>query len=110
MRSLRGRCGCFRKIVNKPHDHFGHGAARAYAVGLANRVVAPGGEVAAAVAMAEKIVDQAPLALAAMKRFVNDGGVAEGSGGAGGAVRDSEDAKEGVAAFRKKRRPRYRGR
>jgi enoyl-CoA hydratase len=27
-----------------------------------------------------------------------------------GAVRDSEDAKEGVAAFRERRRPRYRGR
>jgi enoyl-CoA hydratase len=49
------------------------GAARAYAVGLANKVVAPGSEIDEAVAMAEKIVDLAPLALAAMKRFVNDG-------------------------------------
>src|SRR5947209_9613412 len=38
-------------------------AERAYAVGLANRVVPDGGEVEEAVAMAEKIVDLAPLAL-----------------------------------------------
>src|SRR5437763_3002864 len=48
-------------------------AERAYAVGFANRVVPDGGEVEEAVAMAEKIVDLAPLALATMKRFVNDG-------------------------------------
>ena len=53
-------------------------AARAYEVGLANRLVAAGGEVAEAMAMAEKIVDLAPLALAAMKRFVNDGVLPKG--------------------------------
>src|ERR1700676_2414563 len=48
------------------------GADRAFSVGLANRVVAAGSEVDEAVAMAGKIVDLAPLALATMKRFVND--------------------------------------
>src|SRR5882724_2197750 len=48
-------------LLGEPID-----AARAYAVGLANRVVPAGSEVAEAVAMAEKIVDLAPLALAAM--------------------------------------------
>jgi enoyl-CoA hydratase len=92
-------------------------AARAYEVGLANRVVAAGGEVEAAVAMAEQIVGLAPLALSAMKRFVNDGVLPKGPaelaasyGAELAAVRNSEDAAEGVRAFREKRRPRYRGR
>jgi len=93
------------------------GAQRAYEVGLANRVVADGGEIEEAVAMAQKIVDLAPLALATMKRFVNDGVLPKGpaelaarSGAALAAVRDSADAAEGVRAFKEKRRPRYRGR
>ena len=59
----------------------------------------------------------APLPLAAMKRFVN-GGVLPKSpaelmatyAAQLGAVRNSDDAKEGAAAFRERRRPRYRGR
>src|SRR5690348_610641 len=47
-------------------------AARAYEVGLANRVVAAGDEVEEAVGLAGKIVELAPLALGTMKRFVND--------------------------------------
>src|SRR6195256_3987804 len=56
------------------------GAARAYQIGLANRVVPDGREVGEAVALANKIVGLAPLALAAMKRFVNDGGLPKGAG------------------------------
>jgi enoyl-CoA hydratase/carnithine racemase len=91
-------------------------ATRAYEVGFANRVVRAGEEVNAAVAMAEKIVDLAPLALAAMKRFVNDGVLPKGPaelaaryGAELAAVRNSEDAAEGVRAFRERRRPQYRG-
>lgn len=91
-------------------------AERAYAVGFANRVVPDGAEVEEAVAMAEKIVDLAPLALAAMKRFVNNGVLPTGPaelaaryGAELAAVRNSADAAEGVAAFRERRRPRYRG-
>src|SRR5277367_5247394 len=50
-------------LVGEPID-----AARAYAVGLANRIAPAGSEIDEAVAMAEKIVNLAPLALAAMKR------------------------------------------
>jgi enoyl-CoA hydratase len=92
-------------------------AQRAYEVGLVNRIVPAGSEVEEAVAMAEKIVDLAPLALAAMKRFVNDGVLPKGPaelaaryGAELAAVRNSEDAAEGVRAFRERRRPRYQGR
>jgi enoyl-CoA hydratase len=93
------------------------GAERAYQVGLANRVVPDGREVEEALALAEKIVDLAPLALSAMKRFVNDGVLPKGPaelaaryGAELAAVRNSADAAEGVRAFKEKRRPRYEGR
>ena len=92
-------------------------AERAYQVGLANRVVSDGKEIEEALALAEKIVGLAPLALAAMKRFVNDGVLPKGPaelaaryGAELAAVRNSADAAEGVRAFKEKRRPRYQGR
>jgi enoyl-CoA hydratase/carnithine racemase len=92
-------------------------AARAYEVGLANRVVADGTEVEEAVGLAEKIIDLAPLALATMKRFVNDhilprgpAEVAARFGAELAAVRNSADAAEGVRAFQERRKPRYEGR
>ena len=98
-------------LLGEPLD-----AERAFQVGLANRVVPAGTEIAEAVAMANRIVDLAPLALATMKRFVNDGVLAKGPaelaaryGADLAAVRNSDDAAEGIRAFREKRRPRYRG-
>jgi enoyl-CoA hydratase/carnithine racemase len=92
-------------------------AERAYQIGLANRVVPDGREVGEALALADKIVGLAPLALAAMKRFVNDGVLPKGPaelaaryGAELAAVRNSADAAEGVRAFKERRKPRYQGR
>jgi enoyl-CoA hydratase len=99
-------------LVGEPMD-----ARRAYQIGLANRVVPDGREIEESLALADKIVDLAPLALAAMKRFVNDGVLPKGPaelaaryGAELAAVRNSADAAEGVRAFKEKRRPRYQGR
>ena len=92
-------------------------AERAYQIGLANRVVPDGREVEEALALADKIVGLAPLALAAMKRFVSDGVLPKGPaelaaryGAELAAVRNSADAEEGVRAFKERRKPRYQGR
>jgi enoyl-CoA hydratase len=92
-------------------------ARRAYEAGLANRVVADGGEIDEALALADKIIGLAPLALATMKRFVNDHVLPKGPaelaahfGAELAAVRSSEDAAEGVRAFKERRKPQYRGR
>src|SRR5262249_13364546 len=82
------------------------GAERAYQIGLANRVVPNGREVEAAVAIAETIVGLAPLALATMKRFVNDGVLPKGPaelaaryGAELAAGRDRGDAAGGGVGF-----------
>ncbi|MBV9863518.1 MAG: enoyl-CoA hydratase/isomerase family protein [Alphaproteobacteria bacterium] len=92
-------------------------AARAYEAGFANRVVPDGAELSTALEMAEKIVELAPLALATMKRFVNEHVLPKGPSELAArfaaelaAVRNSEDAAEGVRAFKERRRPQYKGR
>jgi enoyl-CoA hydratase len=92
-------------------------AARAYQVGLANRIVSNGTEIEEAVALGLQAAELAPLALAAMKRFVNEHVLPKGPaelvarfGAELAAVRDSADAAEGVRAFKERRRPRYEGR
>lgn len=99
-------------LLGEPID-----ASRAYQVGLANRIVTNGTEIDEAVALAQKIVDLAPLALATMKRFVNGHVLPKGPaelaakfGAELAAVRNSSDAAEGVRAFRERRKPRYEGR
>jgi len=91
-------------------------AERAGELGLVNRVVAPGGALEAALELAEQVASGAPLALVASKRilqeqwdwptaeaFARQAEIAE-------AVFNSEDAREGAAAFAEKRDPVWRGR
>jgi enoyl-CoA hydratase len=99
-------------LVGEPLD-----AERAYQAGLVNKVVANGKEIEEALAVAHKIVDLAPLALATMKRFVNEHVLPKGPaelaarfGAELAAVRNSADAAEGVRAFKERRKPRYEGR
>jgi enoyl-CoA hydratase/carnithine racemase len=99
-------------LLGEPID-----AKRAYQVGFANRIVSNKSEVEEAVALAMTIVDRAPLALATMKRFVNDHVLPKGpaelaarSSPELAAVRNSADAVEGIRAFKERRKPRYEGR
>jgi len=92
-------------------------AERAYQAGLVNRVVSNGAEIEEALGLAAKLIELAPLALATMKRFVNDHVLPKGPAELAArfsaelaAVRNSADAAEGVRAFRERRKPRYRGR
>jgi enoyl-CoA hydratase/carnithine racemase len=92
-------------------------ARRAHSVGFANEVVPVGEQVNGALAMARELAGFAPLVLTTLKRFVNESilpqGPAERAGRAQrdlARVRESEDGREGLRAFKEKRPPRYQGR
>jgi enoyl-CoA hydratase len=90
-------------------------AQEALDLGLANRLVEPGTALAAALELAERIVMNAPLSVAATKRVVSESAqwpmseafarqepIADG-------LRRSNDAREGALAFAEKRAPRWSG-
>ena len=92
-------------------------ARRAYEAGLVNEVVPNGGHVEAALAMARELATMAPLVLATLKRFVNEGVLAHGPTETLGRTRrqmeviaQSEDIREGFSAQKEKRAPRFVGR
>lgn len=93
-------------------------ADEALRLGLVNTVVTPGTALEHALALADKLGESAPLALQAAKRVaLLEGANAdadehgwERSGSERLAIAASEDAKEGIAAFSEKRRPKWLGR
>jgi enoyl-CoA hydratase len=91
-------------------------AERAAELGLVNRLAEPGMAVEAALALAAEIAANAPLALVASKRILQEqwDWDAEEMWDAQSAISDpvftSDDAREGATAFAEKRPPFWRGR
>ena len=91
-------------------------ARRAYDVGFVNRVVPDGQHEAEALAMANEMLDSAPLVIGALKRLASlvlPVGPVERMVGISRTldrVRTSEDMQEGIRAHRERRKPDFRGR
>ncbi len=91
------------------------GAARAYEVGIVNRLAEPGEAVAAARELAGAIARNAPLALEASKRILaaaqdwTEEEAWQRQGEIAGPIFASEDAREGATAFAEKRDPVWTG-
>ena len=90
-------------------------AQRAYEIGLVNRVVEPAELMPAALALAAQIAGNAPLTVRAAKELVQlstemgKTAALRAAGHVFDPVYRSADAIEGPAAFRDKRKPRWKG-
>jgi enoyl-CoA hydratase/carnithine racemase len=92
-------------------------AKRAYEVGLVSELTPVGKQVEVALHQADELARSAPLVLATIKRFVNQHVMPKGPSEMMAEatrqlnmVNQSNDFKEGIAAFREKRKPVYTGR
>lgn len=91
-------------------------ARRAYEVGFVNRVVPDGQHESEALAMANEMLDSAPLVIGALKRLAAEvlpvGPIERmvATSQTLGRVRSSEDMQEGIRAYKERRKPSYRGR
>ena len=91
-------------------------AQRAYEVGFVNKVVPNGQHEIEALAMANEMLDSAPLVIGALKRLASEvlpvGPVQQmvSVSQALARVRTSEDMQEGILAHRERRKPVFRGR
>ena len=88
------------------------GADEARHAGLVNRVTPAGEHLAAAQALAERIAEKAPLALAVGKQVLNqrfDEGYRHAID-AVGYLQSTDDFAEGIEAFKQRREPRFEGR
>ncbi|GAA4983227.1 crotonase/enoyl-CoA hydratase family protein [Pseudonocardia tropica] len=98
-------------VTGRPLD-----AERAYALGLVNELVEPGGAEAAALAFAAAVCENSPLAvsvsLRALERVVSEPDERGWNATeiASAAIDRSADKTEGIAAFLEKRPPRWTGR
>ena len=90
-------------------------AARAYELGLVNRVVTSGGALDAALTLARVIAANGPLAVAASKKVVREsqdwlsGDMFAQQEPLLREIAKSKDAIEGATAFAEKRRPKWQG-
>lgn len=92
-------------------------AAEAAALGIVNRVVEPGGALAAARALADQITANSPTAIRASKQALNKldevdalKDALDANGPIISALLRTEDFREGVTAFAQKRTPEWRNR
>jgi enoyl-CoA hydratase/carnithine racemase len=92
------------------------GAARAERLGLVNEITDAGGAVDAAVALAERICANGPVAVRETMSFLADMGAKTESAGwdrtidSEAVIRTAADTIEGVTAFFEKRPPQWTGR
>ena len=91
-------------------------AERLHGFGVVNRLVEPGTALDEAVALARHIAEGGPLAIAATKRILVEqqdwtlDNMWTNQDGPFRTAADSEDAREGAAAFKERRPPRWKGR